>query len=112
VVVGNFGNTIVVVVLLYQCHLLEVVTSLLHSNVTVAISQGDGSAGYVGRIIEGVEGWCYRVGGFLKDLIPWGKREKEGISGSKKLCPHCDGRGWVLPKRCRELDDNMSDFSY
>jgi hypothetical protein len=91
-------------VLLYQCHLLEVVSAcVLHS----------GFAGYVGRIMEGVEGWCYRVGGFLKDLIPlWGKREKEDISGSKKVCPHCDGRGWVLPKRCRELDDNMSDFSY
>jgi hypothetical protein len=38
--------------------------------------------------------------------------EKETISGSKKLCPQCDGRGWVLPKRYRELDDNMSDFCY
>ena len=83
-----------------------------HSNATVAIPQGLGFPEYVRRIIEGVEGWCYRVGRFLKDLIPWGKREKEPISGSKKLCPQCDGRGWALPKRRQELDDNMSDFSY
>ena len=99
--------------LLCQILYLKVLSPCLrpHNNAAAASSQDDGFIEYVRGIMERVESWCYKVGRFLNDFIT--RSEKEGaISSSKRVCVHCEGRGWNLPNRCLESDDNFSDFSY